>query len=35
MTVLLMICIIHLSDEHKYSIYYNDVNGNMKNKKKR
>ena len=25
---------IYVPDEHKYSIYYNDINGNIKIKKK-
>ena len=35
MTVLFMICIIHMPDEHNYIIYYNDINGNIKNTKKK
>ena len=27
--------IIHVPNEHKYSIYYNDINGNIKNTKKK
>ena len=27
--------ITHVPNEHKYSIYYNDINGNIKNTKKK